>query len=106
MNLLSVSRPLQLELYYVKERPREMGPGHGNISCTIKRRTRGRKSKKMKNLPRDLPCWWSQKTEEKTNKQTKRGINVKKMKSLVLREEQPKLGLHLGSKAGKRRTHQ
>lgn len=45
-----------------------MGPGYGNITCTIKRSTRGRKSKKMKNLPRDLPCWWEQKTEEKTNK--------------------------------------
>ena len=65
---LNVRRPLQLELYSVKERPNEMGPGHGNISCTIKRSTRGRKSKKMKNLPRDLPCWWEQKTEEKTNK--------------------------------------
>lgn len=68
-----------------------MGPGYGNITCTIKRAL-GRKSKKMKNLPRDLPCWWEQKTEEK--KQTKRGINVRrKMKSLVLREEQSNLEL-------------
>lgn len=74
-----------------------MGPGYGNITCTIES-TRGKKIQENEKPSRDLPCWWEQKTEEKTNK---RGINVKKMKSLVLREEQSNLGLHLGLKAGK-----